>query len=170
MSSIAACTAAAMAVGVTSHAWAVDPDRLRDGCEWRTPEEEAQRVQTCTFYSESLGRNVVVQVRASDNKAGETEQAVYFLDGLGANPEYSTWSTVDAGAVASYSTGTNLVMPAGGAGEWMTDWQQAPTGGDTALQWDGFVGSELPHTWRRTSTSRRRTTRSSGCRCRGRPR
>jgi diacylglycerol O-acyltransferase/trehalose O-mycolyltransferase len=144
VSSVAACTAAAMTVGVTSHAWAVDPDRLRDGCVWRTAEEQAQHVQTCTFYSESLGRNVVVQVRASDNEADETEQAVYFLDGLGANPEYSTWSTADAGAVSSYSTGTNLVMPAGGAGEWMTDWQQAPTGGDTALQWDGFVGTELP--------------------------
>ncbi|MGW5524968.1 alpha/beta hydrolase [Gordonia sp. NPDC003950] len=146
VSSIAACTASAMTVGLAGHAWAVDPDRLRNdaGCVWRTPEEQAQHVQTCTFYSESLGRNVVVQVRASDNEAGETEHAVYFLDGLGANPEYSTWSTADAGAVSSYSTGTNLVMPAGGAGEWMTDWQQAPTGSDTALQWDGFVGDELP--------------------------
>ena len=36
------------------------------------------------------------------------------------------------------------VMPAGGAGEWMTNWQQPPTGSTTAPQWDTFVGEELP--------------------------
>ncbi len=136
-------TAAAL-IGVAGQARAVDPDTLRPGCEWRTPDEEAQHIQTCTLYSEALGRNVVVQVRASDQAPGQTEQAVYFLDGLGSNDEYNNWATPTSGAVAAYSTSYNLVMPAGGKGEWDTNWQSAPTGSTTAPQWDTFLGEELP--------------------------
>ena len=85
-----------------------------------------------------------MQVRPSSNAPGSTEQGVYFLDGLGSNPEYSSWVLPAAGAVDTYSTSYNLVMPAGGAGQWMTNWQQAPTGASTAPQWDTFVGEELP--------------------------
>ncbi|MDF3284066.1 alpha/beta hydrolase family protein [Gordonia sp. N1V] len=131
-------------IGVAGQARAVDPDTLRPGCEWRTPDEEAQHIQTCTLYSEALGRNVVVQVRASDQAPGQTEQAVYFLDGLGSNDEYNNWATPTSGAVAAYSTSYNLVMPAGGKGEWDTNWQSAPTGSTTAPQWDTFLGEELP--------------------------
>ncbi|MGW0036420.1 alpha/beta hydrolase-fold protein [Gordonia sp. NPDC003376] len=139
-----AAAVSALALGMAGPAHAVDPDRLRDGCIWLSDADEANHVQTCTIHSESLGRDVVVQIRASDNAAGETEHAVYFLDGLGSNDEYSTWSKDEAGALTSYSSATNLVMPAGGAGEWMTNWQEAPTGSDTAPQWDTFIGEELP--------------------------
>ncbi|MBE7193469.1 alpha/beta hydrolase [Gordonia polyisoprenivorans] len=131
-------------IGVAGQARAVDPDTLRPGCEWRTPDEEAQHIQTCTLYSEALGQNVVVQVRASDQAPGQTEQAVYFLDGLGSNDEYNNWATPTSGAVAAYSTSYNLVMPAGGKGEWDTNWESAPTGSTTAPQWDTFLGEELP--------------------------
>ncbi|OZC29145.1 alpha/beta hydrolase [Gordonia polyisoprenivorans] len=131
-------------IGVAGQARAVDPDTLRPGCEWRTPDEEAHHIQTCTLYSEALGQNVVVQVRASDQAPGQTEQAVYFLDGLGSNDEYNNWATPTSGAVAAYSTSYNLVMPAGGKGEWDTNWQSAPTGSTTAPQWDTFLGEELP--------------------------
>ena len=144
VAAVAACTAVSIGLGLAGPALAVDPGRLRDGCVWRTADEEAEHIQTCTFYSTSLGEDVTVQVRPSSNAPGSAEQGVYFLDGLGSNPEYSTWSLPDAGAVASYSTEYNLVMPAGGAGEWMTNWQQAPTGSTTAPQWDTFVGEELP--------------------------
>ncbi|OBA30881.1 alpha/beta hydrolase [Gordonia sp. 852002-51296_SCH5728562-b] len=144
VAAVAACTAASVGLGLAGPALAVDPDRLRDGCVWRTPDEEAEHIQTCTFYSTSLGQDVVVQVRPSDNPEGSKEQGVYFLDGLGSNPEYSTWSLPEAGAVSSYDSSYNLVMPAGGAGQWMTNWQQAPTGSKTAPQWDTFVGEELP--------------------------
>lgn len=144
VAAVAACTAASIGLGLAGPALAVEPDRLRDGCVWRTTEEEAEHIQTCTFFSTSLGRDVTVQVRPSSNPPGSTEQGIYFLDGLGSNPEYSTWSLPDSGAVDSYSTEYNLVMPAGGAGEWMTNWQQAPTGSSTAPQWDTFIGEELP--------------------------
>lgn len=144
VAAVAACTAATMGLGLAGPALAVDPDRLRDGCVWRTTEEEAQHIQTCTFSSTSLGQDVTVQVRPSSNAPGSTEQGVYFLDGLGSNPEYSSWALPAAGAVDTYSTSYNLVMPAGGAGQWMTNWQQAPTGASTAPQWDTFVGEELP--------------------------
>ncbi|WP_059037771.1 alpha/beta hydrolase [Gordonia desulfuricans] len=146
-STVAMMTAAAvsaLALGMAGPAHAVDPDRLRDGCRWLSDADEANHVQTCTIHSEALGRDVVVQIRASDNAAGSTEHAVYFLDGLGSNDEYSTWSKDEAGALTSYSSATNLVMPAGGAGEWMTNWQDAPTGSETAPQWDTFIGDELP--------------------------
>ncbi|WLP92118.1 alpha/beta hydrolase-fold protein [Gordonia sp. NB41Y] len=139
-----AAAVSALALGMAGPAHAVDPDRLRDGCIWLSDADEANHVQTCTIHSEALGRDVVVQIRASDNAAGSTEHAVYFLDGLGSNDEYSTWSKDEAGALTSYSSATNLVMPAGGAGEWMTNWQDAPTGSETAPQWDTFIGDELP--------------------------
>lgn len=147
-----AVTAAAIVVGCAvpmvvvgaGQAHAVDPDRLRPGCVWRNAEDRAADVQTCTLQSTSLGRKVSVQIRPSNRRAGETEHGIYFLDGLGSNPEYSLWSQPESGALSAYSRGENLVMPAGGAGEWMTDWQQAPTGERTAPQWKEFIGSELP--------------------------
>ncbi len=126
-------------------AHAVDPDRLRSdaGCVWRSDEDRARQIQTCTFDSESLGREVSVQVRPSDNKSGEDERGIYFLDGLGSNPEFSTWTQPEAG-LDSYSAGSNLVLPVGGAGEWSTDWQAPPTGQSVAPKWGSFVGEELP--------------------------
>ncbi|SDU58607.1 diacylglycerol O-acyltransferase / trehalose O-mycolyltransferase [Gordonia westfalica] len=126
-------------------AHAVDPDRLRSdaGCVWRTEEDRAKQIQTCTFDSESLGREVSVQVRPSDKKAGEDEHGIYFLDGLGSNPEFSTWTQPEAG-IDAYGPGSNLVLPVGGAGEWSTDWQKPPTGQSVAPKWGSFVGEELP--------------------------
>ncbi|WP_223205710.1 alpha/beta hydrolase [Gordonia jinghuaiqii] len=126
------------------HAGAPGELRSDAGCEWRTPEERAQRLQTCTFESESLGRKATVQVRASDKKPGQTERGIYFLDGLGSNPDFSTWTLPEAGTTAAYSSGYTLVLPAGGAGEWMTDWKKAPTGKSVAPQWSRFIGKELP--------------------------
>ncbi len=140
---VVSATAGAL-IGVAGQARAVDPDTLRPGCVWRTPDEQAEHIQTCTLYSEALGQDVVVQVRASDQAPGQTEQAVYFLDGLGSNDEYNNWALPTSGAVAAYSTSYNLVMPAGGKGEWDTNWQSAPTGSATAPQWDTFLGEELP--------------------------
>ncbi len=126
-------------------AHAVDPDRLRSdaGCVWRTEEDRAKQIQTCTFDSESLGREVSVQVRPSDNKTGENEHGIYFLDGLGSNPEFSTWTQPEAG-IDAYGAGSNLVLPVGGAGEWSTDWQKPPTGQSVAPKWGTFIGAELP--------------------------
>lgn len=140
---VVSATAGAL-IGVAGQARAVDPDTLRPGCVWRTPDEQAEHIQTCTLYSEALGQDVVVQVRASDQAPGQTEQAVYFLDGLGSNDEYNNWALPTSGAVPAYSTSYNLVMPAGGKGQWDTNWQSAPTGSTTAPQWDTFLGEELP--------------------------
>ncbi|MGV9669290.1 alpha/beta hydrolase-fold protein [Gordonia sp. NPDC003504] len=97
--------------------------------------------------SPSLGRVVLVQIRPSDQPAGATEQAVYFLDGISAPDDRSTWADADSGALAAYSTRYNLVMPAGGAGTWMTDWDDAIgyADGTTAPgRWETFLTSELP--------------------------
>ncbi|PKZ64661.1 mycolyltransferase [Gordonia terrae] len=117
--------------------------RADAGCVWRTAAERAQDVQTCTFYSTALGREATVQIRASDNPERQPGRGIYFLDGLGSNPEFSTW-TAGSETVAAYDSANTLVFPAGGAGEWMTNWEEAPTGQSVAPQWSTFIGSELP--------------------------
>ncbi|WP_244332706.1 alpha/beta hydrolase [Gordonia polyisoprenivorans] len=142
---LAVCLASSGAAVVgAGAAHAVNPDRLRSGCVWRTAEDQANHVQTCSWHSESLGREVTVQVRPSDQQPGQTERGVYFLDGLGSTPAYSSWSLPIAGAVENYSPADNLVMPTGGSGEWMTNWRTAPTGAASAPQWETFLSSELP--------------------------
>lgn len=140
-------TAAAVALGVAGPAFAVNPDQLRSGCDWASTSDQQRQIQTCKFQSETLGREVTVQIRPSSNAEGETEQGVYFLDGIGATDARNTWANPDVGEVEGFSKNVNLVMPAGGAGEWMTDWQQPIVkNGETTYQpqWDEFLGKELP--------------------------
>ncbi|MEH3155996.1 MAG: alpha/beta hydrolase-fold protein [Gordonia paraffinivorans] len=140
-------TAAAVALGVAGPAFAVNPTQLRDGCKWGSTADQQRNIQTCTFFSQSLGRDVNVQIRASNQAAGGTEQAVYFLDGIGANNQTNTWANPDVGEVDAYSKGLNLVLPAGGAGEWATNWQSNPIQNGKSVpapQWDTFLGKELP--------------------------
>ncbi|GAA2071368.1 alpha/beta hydrolase [Williamsia deligens] len=140
-------TAAAVAFGVAGPALAVNPTQLRDGCKWASTSDESRAIQTCTYYSNALGRDVNIQIRASDQEAGGTEQGVYFLDGIGATNERNTWANPDVGEVEAFSKGVNLVLPAGGAGEWGTDWQgdKVQNGVTTkGPQWDKFLGEELP--------------------------
>lgn len=124
---------------------ASDPEMLRAdaGCVWRTPAERAQNLQTCTFDSTALGREATVQIRAADTRERQAGRGIYFLDGLGSNPEFSTW-TAEPETVAAYDSVNTLVFPAGGAGEWMTDWEKAPTGQSIPPQWSSFIGVELP--------------------------
>lgn len=140
-------TAAAVALGVAGPAFAVDPGRLRDGCSFASASDEQRQIQTCTFYSNALGREVNVQIRPSSNPEGSTEQGVYFLDGIGANNDRNTWANPDVGEVEAFSKNVNLVLPAGGAGEWATNWQgdKVQNGVTTkGPQWDTFLAQELP--------------------------
>ncbi|GGF44186.1 alpha/beta hydrolase-fold protein [Williamsia phyllosphaerae] len=140
-------TAAAVTLGMAAPAMAVAPAQLRENCSWNTTADQQRNIQTCKFFSNSLGREVAVEVRASDQAAGGTENGIYFLDGLGANNDYNTWANPDVGEVDAYSTGVNLVLPAGGAGEWATNWQTNPIQNGQkvpAPQWDDFLSTELP--------------------------
>ncbi|WP_299571950.1 alpha/beta hydrolase-fold protein [uncultured Williamsia sp.] len=140
-------TAAAVALGVAGPAFAANPDQLRKDCTWASTSDQQRQIQTCTFYSNALGREVNVQVRASNQEAGGTEQGVYFLDGIGANNDRSTWANADVGEVEAFSKGVNLVLPAGGAGEWATNWQgdKVQNGVTTkGPQWETFLAQELP--------------------------
>ncbi|GAA1463035.1 alpha/beta hydrolase [Williamsia maris] len=140
-------TAAAVTLGMAAPAMAVAPAQLRENCSWNTAADQQRNIQTCKFFSNSLGREVAVEVRASDQAAGGTENGIYFLDGLGANNDYNTWANPDVGEVDAYSTGVNLVLPAGGAGEWATNWQTNPIQNGQkvpAPQWDDFLSTELP--------------------------
>ena len=102
-----------------------------------------------------MNADVVVQIRPSSQAPGQREQAVYFLDGITAPPTKSTWSYQNVGALDAYSTQYTMVMVAGGAGTWLSDWQSYPrdangdtltdlSGGTYNPQWSKFVGSELP--------------------------
>lgn len=143
---IAVCGAAAFAAAPP--AAAVSPDQLRPNCAWASAADEAASVQTCAVYSAAMNRIILVQIRPSALAAGSAEHAVYLLDGISAPDTRSTWADADSGALAAYSSTYNLVMPAGGAGTWMTDWQSTPegTGGTpgASAEWETFLSTELP--------------------------
>lgn len=143
---VAVCGAAAFVAAPP--AAAVSPDQLRPNCTWASVADEAAAVQTCAVYSAAMNRIVLVQIRPSALAAGSAEHAVYLLDGISAPDTRSTWADADSGALAAYSNSYNLVMPAGGAGTWMTDWQATPAGaGGTpgaSAEWETFLSTELP--------------------------
>ncbi|WHU45946.1 alpha/beta hydrolase family protein [Gordonia sp. L191] len=143
---IAVCGAAAFAAAPP--AAAVSPDQLRPNCTWASAADEAATVQTCAVYSAAMNRIILVQIRPSALAAGSAEHAVYLLDGISAPDTRSTWADANSGALAAYSSTYNLVMPAGGAGTWMTDWQSTPegTGGTpgASAEWETFLSTELP--------------------------
>ncbi|OZC34002.1 alpha/beta hydrolase [Gordonia polyisoprenivorans] len=143
---VAVCAAAAFVAAPP--AAALSPDQLRPNCTWASEADEAAAVQTCAVYSAAMNRIVLVQIRPSTLAPGSAEHAVYLLDGISAPDTRSTWADADSGALAAYSNSYNLVMPAGGAGTWMTDWQSTPAGATgtpgASAEWETFLSTELP--------------------------
>ena len=140
------------------NAAAVDQDTARTaGNCWfqQGNDDAANHVQTCIVHSNAMDTDVVVQIRASTKQTGEQEQAVYFLDGISAPAYQSTWAYSHVGALSSFSNDYNLVMIAGGAGTWLTDWDDyakdsdgkpltTVSGTDYKPGWETFVAQELP--------------------------
>ncbi|MEP9417245.1 alpha/beta hydrolase-fold protein [Gordonia sp. VNQ95] len=143
---VAVLTTVGLATGA-GQAFAVDPTVVRDGCAFTSDADRAANIQTCWVWSESMQTSVTVKIRPSDQEAGESEQAVYFLGQL------SDPSTNGRGDL--YGTEYNLVAIPDSATTWSANWQSTPRdndgnvlttyeGGEFDPAWETFVGEELP--------------------------
>ncbi|GAA1481624.1 hypothetical protein GCM10009624_20640 [Gordonia sinesedis] len=114
------------------------PDVLREGCTW---DRSGNYVQNCKVWSASQQKFVIVQIRASNT----SRQGIYLLDGMRARDDRSAWTTdVQAARVYDGSTDTTLVMPAGGASSFFTDWEGGAGPNNTTIKQETFLTSELP--------------------------
>lgn len=101
-------------------------------------------VQRCDVWSESMGRNIPVQIQPAE-RGGNA--GLYMLDGLRATEHSSAWLT-DVNAAATYEhSNITLVMPVGGESSFYADWN-APAKWDphnqVTYKWETFLTQELP--------------------------
>ena len=114
------------------------PEVLREGCIW---DSSGNYVQNCKVWSESQHKFVIVQIRASNGSA----KGVYLLDGMRARDDRSAWTTdVQAAKVYDGRSDTTLVMPAGGASSFYTDWDGGAGDKNVTIKQETFLTQELP--------------------------
>jgi diacylglycerol O-acyltransferase/trehalose O-mycolyltransferase len=92
--------------------------------------------------SAGMGRDIKVQFQSG----GPNSPAVYLLDGLRAQEDFSGWD-INTPAFEWYlDSGLSVVMPVGGQSSFYSDWYK-PACGKTGCQtykWETFLTSELP--------------------------
>ncbi|WP_270486008.1 alpha/beta hydrolase [Gordonia jacobaea] len=114
------------------------PEVLRDGCKW---DSSGNYVQNCNVWSKSQNKWIVVQIRASNG----SNKGVYLLDGMRARDDRSAWTTdVQAAKVYDGKSDTTLVMPAGGASSFYTDWDAGAGDKNVTIKQETFLTDELP--------------------------
>lgn len=93
--------------------------------------------------SPSMGKDIKVQFQSG----GPNSPAVYLLDGLRAQEDFSGWD-INTQAFEWYlDSGLSLVMPVGGQSSFYADWYSpARNKGPTqTYKWETFLTSELPN-------------------------
>ena len=90
--------------------------------------------------SPAMGRNIPVGFQ------GGGPHAVYLLDGLRAQDDFSGWDINTPVFDWFYRSGLSLVVPVGGQSSFYTDWYQPAKGsaGTTTYKWETFLTQELP--------------------------
>ena len=90
--------------------------------------------------SAAMGRNILVQFQ------GGGPHAVYLLDGLRAQDDFSGWDINTPAFDWFYQSGLSLVEPVGGQSSFYSDWYQPAKGssGTTTYKWETFLTQELP--------------------------
>jgi diacylglycerol O-acyltransferase / trehalose O-mycolyltransferase len=90
--------------------------------------------------SASMNRNIRVQFQ------GGGPHAVYLLDGLRAQDDYSGWDINTPAFEWYHGSGLSVVMPVGGMSSFYTDWYQPSNGNgqDYTYKWETFLTQELP--------------------------
>ncbi len=94
--------------------------------------------------SAGMGRNIRIQFQSG----GANSPAVYLLDGLRAQDDFSGWD-INTPAFEWYlDSGLSLIMPVGGQSSFYSDWYKPACGkaGCQTYKWETFLTSELP-TW-----------------------
>jgi diacylglycerol O-acyltransferase/trehalose O-mycolyltransferase len=101
---------------------------------------EGLPVEGLQVPSASMGRNILVQFQ------GGGPHAVYLLDGLRAQEDFSGWDINTPVFEWFDRSGLSLVMPVGGQSSFYSDWYQPAkgSGGTTTYKWETFLTQELP--------------------------
>src|SRR3954451_7655823 len=97
-------------------------------------------VEYLDVFSQSMNRNIRVQFQGGGGKA------VYLLDGLRAQDDYSGWDINTAAFEWFYQTGVSVVMPVGGQSSFYTDWYSPSSFNNQTYtyKWETFLTAELP--------------------------
>ncbi|WP_231748677.1 alpha/beta hydrolase family protein [Mycobacterium sp. M26] len=113
-------------------------------------------VEYLDVYSPSMGRNIRVQFQngaamtppAPDAPAAPAAptKAVYLLDGLRAQDDYSGWDINTPAFEWFYGSGVSVVMPVGGQSSFYSDWYSPSSFNKQpyTYKWETFLTSELP--------------------------
>jgi diacylglycerol O-acyltransferase/trehalose O-mycolyltransferase len=92
--------------------------------------------------SPAMGRAIRVQFQSG----GAESPAVYLLDGLRAQEDFSGWD-INTPAFEWYlDSGLSVIMPVGGQSSFYSDWYRPACGnvGCSTYKWETFLTSELP--------------------------
>jgi diacylglycerol O-acyltransferase/trehalose O-mycolyltransferase len=129
-------TALAVVLGVVPHAKAFSREGLP--------------VEYLDVYSPSMGRNIRVEFQgagaAGPATSGSGAKAVYLLDGLRAQDDYSGWDINTPAFEWFYNSGVSVVMPVGGQSSFYADWYSPSSFNKQTYtyKWETFLTSELP--------------------------
>jgi diacylglycerol O-acyltransferase/trehalose O-mycolyltransferase len=101
---------------------------------------EGLPVEYLDVYSTSMGRNVRVQFQPGGARA------VYLLDGMRAQDDYSGWDINTPAFEWFFESGVSTVMPVGGQSSFYTDWYSPSSFNKQpyTYKWETFLTRELP--------------------------
>jgi diacylglycerol O-acyltransferase/trehalose O-mycolyltransferase len=101
---------------------------------------EGLPVEYLDVPSASMGRSIRVQFQ------GGGPHAVYLLDGLRAQDDYSGWDINTPAFEWFYQSGISVVMPVGGQSSFYSNWYKPAKGksGTQTYNWETFLTQELP--------------------------
>ncbi|MCV7176819.1 alpha/beta hydrolase [Mycolicibacterium sphagni] len=111
---------------------------------------EGLPVEYLDVYSPSMNRNIRVEFQgaaaAGPATSGSGSKAVYLLDGLRAQDDYSGWDINTPAFEWFYGTGVSVVMPVGGQSSFYSDWYSPSSFNKQpyTYKWATFLTSELP--------------------------
>ncbi len=111
---------------------------------------EGLPVEYLDVYSAAMGRSVHVQFEAGGvaeaAPAATSTKAVYLLDGLRAQDDYSGWDINTPAFDWFNGSGIAVVMPVGGQSSFYTDWYSPSSFNNQAYtyKWETFLTQELP--------------------------
>jgi diacylglycerol O-acyltransferase/trehalose O-mycolyltransferase len=106
-------------------------------------------VEYLDVYSPSMGRNIRVEYQAPGSAVPDKAapgKAVYLLDGLRAQDDYSGWDINTAAFDWFNNSGVAVVMPVGGQSSFYSDWYSPSNFNKQAYtyKWETFLTGELP--------------------------
>ena len=111
---------------------------------------EGLPVEFLDVYSAAMNRSVRVEFESAGGAAaptsGSSSKAVYLLDGLRAQDDYSGWDINTAAFDWFHGSGVSVVMPVGGQSSFYTDWYSPSTFNNQTYtyKWETFLTQELP--------------------------